>query len=130
MKPSNPATHFISGSDQSSFVFTPGKHLHYAIARKDGAIILHVLMLADDEAHVRRILVDMLYHWKGCNECYATHFRAIGNGDRNDFVRRTQRRYDQLFAVLHGNDSAALHIGLADPHQMFMVGWAANDTLA
>ena len=127
MKPSNPATHFVSRSDQESFTFVPGKVACYAIGHAKSHVAFSLLLFADSPWHARQVLRAMADHALACAQKYARS--GEDKHDPHGLGNRALARAVLTRDVLEGNRGYKLEIGTADPTQVYKVGWASNDTI-
>lgn len=130
MKPSNPATYFVTGSDQVEFKYDPGPIPHYAIGRRTGYITFSLLIFAhDDEEHVRQILGEWVEFVKRCADAYYAHVRSLQVEDRHDLAARHQGHAERVRQCVAEEGSHTLYIDRADTDQLYRIGWASNDTV-
>lgn len=131
MKPSNPATFWLTGSDVGEFHFRPGRVLHYAVMRSKSHIPISMVLMADNKDHVKRVLLQMCQFRQDCQGKYSD---AFGGTDHPSVIWR-KKSQDRIFSLLFhlANDAEeasgySLEIGEADTTQVFKAGWARNDT--
>ncbi len=89
MQPSNPATFFVSGSDQEEFKYEPGKDPYYVIARSKSYIPLSVLVFADSTDHAKKIIEAMIAFMEASLAKYAQSKGA--EYDKHDFQGRRSK---------------------------------------
>lgn len=124
--PSNPATYWVSSSETASFTFPPGARPFYVKLRTQGWVVISALLFADDEAHVRRILQDLIAFVEDCDSKYQSQYLKH---ERKMFMLKTALDGD-LSPVFEGRVyETELTIAPAPTDQFFNVGWAGNDYL-
>lgn len=128
MKPSNPATTFVTGSDEESFTYTPGADPYYIIAHGRSYIPLSVLVFADSAEHAKQILRDMIEAMQVCCNKYSAYKKRIDDEDKHDLAGLHQNRLNTLRKAL-AEDGYELYIGKADRGQLYKIGWASNDNI-
>jgi len=120
MRPSNPVSFFVSGSETKEFTYNPGRYLYAVNFSRGNYIAINVIVFANSITHVRRILKSMIMFERGCRRQH-----PVSEEMREKFIA--------LNTFLDGsliNDKAwTLSIHLADKNQMYRVGWASNDTI-
>lgn len=122
----NPATAWIDGSTRRSYTFVPGDTLYWASFCTSGYQPFNALLMANDEEHVRNILLGMVKHFRRCAEEYT---------GREPNSRVPQSVKDWHVALEHClRDRAntvpewSLQIVPAPLNQLFKAAWASNDT--
>lgn len=125
MKPSNPATFFVSGNDEHEFWYDPGPDPYYVIFREEGSVPLSVLVFASGNTDALNIVERMVDFMEVCSMKYA----AAENFDKHNFSGRNQSKISRFRKALRREKGYEVSVGKADRTQMFKIGWAGNDTI-
>jgi len=120
---SNPATFFVDGNTELSFKYEGGNVLYHFSAKDSGLSTyndMNIIFFANDKDHARDILSRMLSFKLGCLITYRNqdpHKNSIETATRIDKVTEYLERISEW------------KFTLTPRNQMFIVGWAANDTI-
>ena len=112
----NPARCWISGDSagQRWFKYEPGKDPYICQYWSDHWVGMTAMVFANDEAHARKIIADML-DWADDHH----------NGVYGDYKSCLHEQEVWLLAEIR---AMKLRVCKADRSQIYKVGWASNDT--
>jgi hypothetical protein len=125
MRPSNPATFFTAGGEQSEYLYDPGPDPYYVILHGKSYIPLSVIVFAAGEAHAVEIVRGMVDHKEACLE----EFLRRDGTDRHGVRASDRSIIKTLRAALEGLDGYTVSVGPVEKGQLHKVGWAGNDTI-
>jgi hypothetical protein len=123
---SNPATFFINGNDEREFTYEGGTTLYHWSPYDSGLSISHeanIIFFANDLAHARDVLRRLFEFWITCNKMLIDNDRNQAFSS-NAAIKSQNRLLDNYKSCIQ-----EMEITLAPTNQIFMVGWACNDTI-
>lgn len=137
MSVANPASYYVTGNDKKQFTFTPGNKLFQVqVYGSRGWIPVNVMLMADDDAHVRKILKDLVDFRIACGVEYQAHNAEYrkkfpGHDHEIDHTRNVMLT-NHIGQWLMGNSDGlpegfSVTITEINPNQLFKVSWASND---
>lgn len=128
----NPATIFITGSERKEFTFAGGKYLYHFSPRNNGLsdyMNNNLVFFADSEGHALIILRGLCHFRIRCSKEY-TEWTKQHRHYSNEYA---DDQRDKIVAMYQGYldaiEAGQVKIELAPTDQMYMVGWASNDTI-
>lgn len=123
MRPANPASWWVNGSETANFTYTPGSTPFYVVMRKSGHIPASILIWADDEKGVWSVLWDMINFARAVMAQYIPHDSRL-----TDIQDGRKKKIQELEDCLNGNPCEyELTITPFVPNHPIKVSWASND---
>jgi hypothetical protein len=112
----NPASEYTADDGSlTSFTYTPGASMYYVQIRAISYILLSIIVFANNEEHVKQILLDWVEFKKkaltGHPSNFTTDFRILEP------------------AILEKDSGYTCYITKAPKNQFYKVSWAINDTI-
>lgn len=139
---SNPCSWFSGGGSfghVKEFTYEGGKYLYHFDCSGDkptkvrtgwsgNHVSVNVVFFADSVEHARDILKRMLEFHQRCAEAQIQYYKAdINSANAEEFLRGTDRSYKTCAEWLERIDEGIFT--LAPTNQLYVVGWAHNDTI-
>ena len=125
---SNPCTWFIDGYSEKQFTYEGGStlyHLHLHTYR-----IINIVFLANDINHAKDVVKRMFQFRLECAKEYQNYIEKKEEFDhKHEFKSENERIIEFVEQVLGMIERGEITIDVALTNQMYIVGWAHNDTI-
>lgn len=121
-QPSNPFNFFINGNETKEFTYKPGATPYYVYVKQSYSIAFSVVIFADSEKHVKRILRKAV---KFSMDCRIEYAHAAGQ------MIRQSGNWNMLGDILNDKSGPDKHLSIevVNTNRPLQVSWASNDTI-